>query len=132
MHDFNSGIEQSGLFWTVVLPPEAVQVNLGAGTATLEVKDIHLKDYFDLENAVVGGGPNPKPAIVSFKVVWTATGGVNNFNNASQKFRGTFRDASAKMEWSARAGDFLFQSSPLASSTTVAAELGSESNGSFY
>jgi hypothetical protein len=56
----------------------------------------------------------------------------------TQKFRGDFRDASAYIEYSGRAGDFEFQSAPLASSTTVvfenrlAAEIGRESNGSFY
>jgi hypothetical protein len=132
VHDLNPGITQNGLFWTVALEPEDVQVNLTAGTATLEVHDIHVKDYFDLENALIGGGNNPRPAIVSFKVVWTATGAPININNPSQRFRGVFRLANAQIEWSGRSGDFEFQSRPLATSTTVAAEIGQESNGSFY
>jgi hypothetical protein len=36
------------------------------------------------------------------------------------------------MEWSARTVDFDFQSAPLATSTTDAAQLGAESNGSYY
>ena len=94
--------------------------------------DIHLKDYFDLENALVGGGPHPVPAVVSFEVQWNAFGAVNAIDNAALQFRGDFRNAVAKMEFSGRAGDFDFQSAPLVSSTTVAAELGRESNGSFY
>jgi hypothetical protein len=82
VHDLNPGITQNGLFWTVVLDPEDVQVSLTAGTATLEVHDIHVKDYFDLENALIGGGNNPRPAIVSFKVVWTATGGPINIDKS--------------------------------------------------
>ena len=70
--------------------------------------------------------------MVSFKVVWSAVGGVTVFNNAAQQFRGEFRDASAHMEYSGRAGVFEVQSAPLASSTTDAAQLGEESNGAFF
>ena len=54
------------------------------------------------------------------------------FNKAAQQFRGVFRHASAQMEWSARVDDFEFQSDRLACSTTDAAQLGWERNGSFY
>jgi hypothetical protein len=133
LHDFNPGITQNGLFWIVVLPADTVDVDLDAGTATLEVHDLHVTDDYTFENSVLHNLGRPStPAVVSFRVVWTATGGVNVFDNAAQQFRGEFRNASAQMEYSARAGKFEFQSDPLASSTTVAAELGRESNGSFY
>ena len=132
IHDFNPGITQNGLFWTVILPAGDVQVDLNAGTATLEAHDLHIKDYGDLENALTGDAGQPVPAVVSFKVQWTATGGVNNWNNAAQKFRGAFRDALAQMEYKIRTVDFDITSAPLADSTAVAAELGRESNGSFY
>jgi hypothetical protein len=91
-----------------------------------------MKDYGDLENALTGYAGPPVPAVVSFRVEWTATGGVNNWNNATQKFRGEFRDALAQLEYKIRTVDFDITSVPLADSTTVAAELGQESNGSFY
>jgi hypothetical protein len=91
-----------------------------------------VKDYFTFENSLLGNIGRPSPAVVSFEVVWNAAGEVNVFDNAAQQFRGEFRNASAHMEYSGRAGDFKFQSASLASSTTVAAELGRESNGSFY
>ena len=93
---------------------------------------LHIKDYYTFENSLLGNLGQPTPAVVSFTVVWNAMGGVNVFNNAAQQFRGEFRDASAHIEYAGRAGDFEFQSAPLASSTTDAAELGRESNGAFY
>ena len=132
IHDFNPGTAQSGLFWTTVIEPESVHVDLGTGTAVYELRDAHPKDYITFENAILGNGPSPRPAVVSFKVQWTATGAEQNFDNPAQKYRATVRDASAQMEWSARSGDYVFQSAPLASSTTAAAQLGQESNGSFY
>jgi hypothetical protein len=131
IHDFNPGIERSGLFWTVILPASAVQVDLNAGTATLEAHDLHMKDYGNIENAITGSG-HPVPSVVSFKVEWTAFDPVHNWNNTAQNFRGTFRDAVAQMEYQIRTVDFDIESAPLADSTTLAAELGEESNGSFY
>ena len=88
-------------------------------------------DYGDFENTVTGYA-RTVPSVVSFKVQWTATGGVNNFNNPAQKFRAAFRNATAKIEYSIRTVDFDIASAPLAASTTIAAEFGRESNGSFY
>ena len=114
------------------MPEDYVRIDLSGGRATLEVHDLHMKDYIDIVNAVVGGGPRPVPSIVSYLVEWTATGALNEFDNVAQQFRGEFRNAIARMEWSARTVDFDFVSAPIATSTTDAAQLGSERNGVFY
>ncbi len=69
---------------------------------------------------------------MSFTVQWTAEGDPKSVNNPAQRYRAVVSSASAKMEWSARSVDFDFQSAPLATSTTDAAQLGQESNGSYY
>ena len=132
IHDFNPGITQNGLFWTSIVPDDHVQVDLAGGTATLEVRDLHMKDYVDLVNALVGGGARPVPSVVSYRVEWSATGPVNQFDNLAQQYRGELRNAVAQMEWSARTVDFDFVSAPLATSTTDVAQLGHERNGAFY
>ena len=132
VHDFNPGITQNGLFWTTVVSSDSVEVDLAAGRATLQVEDIAQKDFFDFENAILGNGPAPQPGRVSFRVEWTASGAATDFDNAAQQFRGTFSPAVAQMEWSGRAGDYEFESAPLAASVTDVAQLGSENNGSFY
>ena len=98
----------------------------------MEVRNLHMKDFFDLLNATVGRGEPPRPAVVSYRVEWTAAGPVNAFDNVAQQFRGLFRNAAAQMEWSARTPDFDFVSAPIGTSTTDAAQLGFERNGSFY
>jgi hypothetical protein len=132
IHDFNPGIRNDGLFWTIVIDPEAVGVDLTNGTATLELEDLHLKDYGNLENGITGDGAPPVPAVVSVKVVWTASGAVNHFDNLTQKYRGDFRNATAQIEYEIRTGNFDIVSASLANSSTIAAQLGQESNGSFY
>jgi hypothetical protein len=129
--DLNPGIRESGLFWTAVVPAESVSVDLASGAATLEVRDIQLKDYGDIGNALVGGGPQPVPASVSLKVVWNCTESVE-FNNAAQTFRGSFKTGSARMVWSARIRDRDYQSGVIGTSSSDFAELGHEENGSFY
>ena len=120
------------MFWTTVVADDAVHIDLDAGTASLSIDDMRQKDYFTFENAILGNGDTPAPGRVSFTVRWTAVGATIEFDNLSQRFRGRFRTAIAQMDWSGRAGDFEFRSAPLETSTTDAAELGEEHNGSFY
>ena len=93
---------------------------------------MHMKDFHDLENSILGNGETPTPAVVSFTVEWTATGAVSNFNNPDQRYRAAMRTATAQMEWTARSGIYEYTSAPLATSTTDAAQIGEESNGSFF
>jgi hypothetical protein len=54
---------------------------------------------------------------------------VNSTDPTKGILSGTFAQASAQMEWSAQAGDFSFESEPLATSQSTFAEIGSETNG---
>ena len=100
-------------------------------SASIQVSNLAQKDYIDFENAVLGGTA-AIPGRVSFRVEWTAQGDAQTFNNADQTYRAVVRGAVAQMEWSARTVDFDFRSAPLATSTTEFAQLGQESNGSYY
>ena len=117
VHDFETGIEQSGLFWTKAVDDDAVSADLNAGTAVLELAHTGVKDFFDFQNAIIGPPSNRRAAQVSFRVEWQAAGSVNHWNStdwstnpANHKFRGEFRDAVARMSWSGRSGDFEFRS----------------------
>jgi len=70
--------------------------------------------------------------VVSFTVTWTAEGATSHFDNPSQQYRGQMRTATAQMEWTARSGIFEYTSAPLRTSTTEAAQIGTESNGSYF
>ena len=138
IHDLNPGITQNGLFWTTVVSADSVTVDLKAGRANLEVRDVHVKDYHDIPNALglVEGGPRPVPATLSFRVRWNVDGDSVHFDNSDQQFRGDFLvsadPAAAQMEWSARIGQLEFQSAAIGTSASSYAELGHERNGSFY
>jgi len=132
VHDFNPGITQNGVFWTTVVSGDCVQVDLDAGTASLEVHDLPQKDYHDFENAMLGNGDKPRMGMVSFRVEWTAESDVQHYDLADQRYRADMRFAGAQMAWTGMVGDFDFESAPIGTSAADFAQLGHESNGSFY
>jgi hypothetical protein len=120
------------LFWTTVVDARDIEVDLGAGTATFRGTDLHMPDFHDFENAILGNGPTPSPGVVSFTVRWTAAGGVSSFDNPEQQYRGDMRTATAQMDFTARSGIYEYTSDPLADSVEDFAQIGTESNGSFF
>ena len=93
---------------------------------------MHMPDFHDFENSVLRNGETPTPAVVSFTVEWTASGGATHFDNPDQRYRGDMRDATVLMEWTARSDIYEYTSAPLAESTSEGAQIGTESNGSFF
>jgi len=137
IHDLNpSNFPPTGLFWTIAIPENGVQVNLLGGSASMEAKDVPVIDYHDLGNALFGKGPPPvSGAKVSFRVIWsgvTKPVRIQNTDPVYGGFGGLFIRNRAQMEWTATAGDYLFVSAPLATSSSIFAEIGDERNGRFF
>ena len=93
---------------------------------------MHMPDFHDFENAILKNGAPATPGVVSFTVMWTASGSVNHFDNAGQQYSGDMRIATAQMDWTARSGIYDYVSAPLSTSAEDFAQLGQESNGSFF
>jgi hypothetical protein len=132
VHDFNADIADSGLFWTIQIPDDALTVSANMKTATLHMEDVSLIDSF------VFLGENSVPATVSFDITWTGVGARHHFKPGSDdptdptNFDGKFRFGVATGTFSGSNSDgFSFTSDPGASSEGVFAEIGTESNGSF-
>lgn len=133
IHDLNpSTFPPTGLFWTIEIPEDAIRVRLGKGRASLEVDDVHIFDYGSLQNAVFGGGPAPIPGSVSFLVNWSGVNERLAIRNEAEGFVGEYIRNTAQMEWTATVGDLQFVSAPLSTSSSTFAEIGHESNGSFF
>ena len=127
LHDLNPGILPSGLFWSIEIPEESIQVNLGKGRASMEADDVPILDD-------IYGNPPPTPGSVSFTVVWSDVDErlkIRNDDPVYGGFAGTFIRNTAQMEWTATVGDFTFVSAPLETSSSVFAEIGHERNGIF-
>jgi hypothetical protein len=68
VHDYNGGVQPSGLFWVVQVGRDDLWVDRDGRRATLEVRERAVIDSFQF------GGASPVPATVSFSVRWEATG----------------------------------------------------------
>jgi hypothetical protein len=136
IHDLNpSEFPPTGLFWTVPIPENGVQVHPGNGYASMEARNVAILDYGNLGNALFGGGAAPIPGQVSFRVVWNGVIDrvtIRNTDPVYGGFGGSFVYNTAQMEWTGRVGDYAFVSGPLASSDSGFALLGHERNGSFF
>ena len=131
MHDFNGGIQPSGLFWIVEVPEQAFRVSRDGRHVTLEAKDVCVLDSFQF------GGPVQVPASVTFTVRWDAIGprvrrgsgsGVPPTDPAA--FLGQFAVARSTGWFSGRELGFSFRSDR-ATTDGGFAEMGPERNGSF-
>lgn len=131
VHDFNPGIRQSGLFWTVPVPEDALAVDIPGGTATLALDDFDTDDYGNLRNALTGG--SEVDASISFTMKWTATGKPFNVSDPVHTFAGRFSLATVGIEWSASvpSSGFSFTSDP-SSNVNVKSVIGRERNGIFF
>jgi hypothetical protein len=130
IHDYNPGITQSGLFWTVRVPDNAVQVDLKKGTASFALSRYRLEDYYNLVNAFVGGPSTP--SVASFVIKWKAFGDVLTTHDEAADFAVRYRLAHATLQWTAQGGGFAYRSDEAATSAETFAMLGAERNGAFF
>lgn len=127
VHDFNPGIEESGLFWTAPIDRGGVRVNLGAGSASMHVADLDVEDYGNVVNALQDG-PSVD-ASVSFDVDWSGVNERVKIRNSQTDFAGEFIRNTATAVWSASESGFSFQADPLGGGFGT---IGHERNGSFF
>lgn len=130
VHDFNPGIREGGLFWTLPVSEETLEVDLEDGTATLMVDDLDQEDYHNLSNAL-HDGPSDS-ASVSFEMRWNATAEPIHVTDSVHGFTGKFQLSAVQMEWSAKAPNFEFVSDPASTTVNVRAVIGRERNGVFF
>lgn len=130
IHDFNPGTTPSGLFWTVPVSNDDVQIDLDNATAFMRLTDFDLEDYHTLKNAILDG-PSV-PASVSFTIQWSGVLQRVAESSTTETYRGQFIHDTATVAWTAQEQGFSFVSDPAETSTTTFAEIGRERNGVFF
>jgi hypothetical protein len=135
IHDLNpSDYHPTGLFWTIEIPDDGVEVHLGKGHASMEARNVPIFDYGKIGNSLFGGAPRT-PGAVSFRVIWSGVNQRVNIRNTDPVFggfAGHFVRNTAQIEWTATTDDYTFVSAPLKTSSSTFAEIGEERNGSFF
>jgi hypothetical protein len=130
IHDFNPGIRAGGLFWTLPVSADTLDVDLERGTATLGADDLDVEDYHNLHNALLDGPSDP--STVSFEMRWTAVESAIKVTDPVHTFTGKFRISKVEIGWSAKVGSFVFVSDPPGTTVNVRSVIGRERNGVFF
>lgn len=130
VRDYSPAITKSGLFWTMPIAAEAVQVDFDNGEATMRTHSLDVPDWGELISATTNGAH--VPATVSFDVRWQGVLAKAEKRNEKERWMGTFIQNSPTIEWSARQDGFSFISNPRSTCISVAGVLGRERNGTFF
>jgi hypothetical protein len=89
-HDWEPGIEGSGLAWTIPLSASSLSIDPGTGEARLAMSNVEVPDFHDGFSAIFGGGPDPIPGHVSFDVRWAGHGDVQRIHDEDFHFEGRY------------------------------------------
>lgn len=130
IHDFNPGITESGLFWTVAIPESAISVNFAAGKASFRVSNLDVEDYHDVVNALTDG-PSV-PGTVSWNIQWSHVLGRSKIRDVENQFAGDFVQNVAQTVWSGTTETATFVSDPAGTSVNEFSLLAHERNGAFF
>lgn len=129
MHDYNPGIAENGLFWTIPFPDAGAWIDLAAGQAEMHALSMEMPDTYTFANAAVRGPQ--EMAQVSFDVWWHSPSGVEHIRNEEQGFAATLLEVQSAIAFSAESETFGFVSDPPEASEALYARIGYEANGIF-
>jgi len=88
VHDWEPGIADSGLFWTIPISPGSIKADPASGRARFRVEALKIGDYGNFFNAV--GGGTPVPSRVSFDVLWQGGGSPVQLRDGTFTFEGDY------------------------------------------
>jgi len=134
-HDWEPGIEDSGLFWTIPIGDGAVDVDPSSGEARFRGQSVKVTDYHDFFNAVgIVNGPTPLPSRVSYDVRWSGTGASQAIRDATFGFVGDYVPSKASISFVAMDdhGTVIYRSDPDGQSNVGQPAVGTERNGVFF
>ncbi len=114
MHDFNPGIAQNGLFWTMEVPSDSFRVSRGGRRARFRIRNLPVPDTFFFANNV------SVAAEVDIDVTWRATSepiergnGTTVPSDAPDAYRGELRDATCRGRAAGRETGFTMKTGRL-------------------
>jgi len=120
----------------------AVEIDFDDARAHLRVRDLNVFDDHDLANSLTQGLGLPTPPIpgvfpvrakVSFDVEWNGAVAMEQIENTSQNFKGSFLSTGATISWTAEQSGFRFESdTPPDPKANLISVLGRERNGVFF
>ena len=133
VHDWEPGIADNGLFWTIPIAPGWVDIDPATGSARFVGRNLPVPDFHDFFNAVAGG--DSIPSRVDFEVTWTGTGDPQHIVDTTFGFVGDYVQAGATITFTARqdGSDVVYRNDEdvSAQSSPAPPVVGTERNGHF-
>jgi hypothetical protein len=133
IHDYEPGIQDNGVFWTVPIAPSAITHDLASGAATYSLHDYDINDYTSFPKSLTG--VVTAPAVVSFDLTLEPSAKQRRYEQVDKDngFRGEFIEGGdAKIAWSSKQDGFEFTSDAADTSLNLFSILGTERNGVFF
>jgi len=131
--DFNPGIEDNGLFWTIPIAPGMVDVDPGSGSARFVGRNLPVPDFGNFGNSLAGRAS--LPSRVDFEATWTAAGPPVHLSSgqAAFDFVADYTPATAEITFTCShdQSDVVYRSDPGGQGTPQPAVVGTERNGVF-
>lgn len=134
VHDYNPHIDSNGVFWTVLVPHNSVEMHLGAGHARFQLTT-QISDDHDLKSSLTKVFPAgfPQTAEVTFDVEWSGILDRAHIRNEDLHFEGDFLQTGSTIQWSSmNASGFQFMSEAPNPARLLYAVIGHERNGVFF
>jgi hypothetical protein len=133
--DFNPGIEDNGLFWTIPIAPGMVDIDPGSGSARFVGRNLPVPDYGSFDNSIARG--SRIPSRVDFEVTWTATAAPIHMESPAPPdgfdFVGDYAPADARITFACShdGSDVVYRSDSDGQGNPFPAVVGTERNGVF-
>lgn len=140
LNDHNPGVSQNGLFWTMPIPKDSVNLDLSTGKATFCLSEALMPELHDLLTALWGGGAvdgEGKPlghvfsSTVSLHAEWFDAGPIVHTRDTVNRFVYTNAQTKATIKWRSVHRGVRFESDGGPQQVLFAA-IGTERNGSFF
>lgn len=133
-NDFEPGIEESGLVWTIPLAESSMVAQPHLGSARYRAHDLSLGDYHSFANSFGGPAAPFDPAHTSFEVRWTGGGTHRTIHDTTYGFEGEFVEGPISITFTAtnEKTGLTYTSVADEEQTTVGGGVGRERNGIFF
>ena len=140
LHDHNPGTSETGLFWTMPIPPASVAMDFPSGEAIFHLSDALMPDFGNLLTAMWGGGSLDGSGMplrplfsstVSLEARWFGGGAQQQLRDFANRFAYLHKESSASIKWKAVRRGAMFETDDGPQNVTFAA-LGQERNGAFF